>query len=489
MARRLALATSPRRHRLVLRALRDGAITLQRALQVVSETACLSDADVATVEESVLAPTRDGLPLSQRAFTSRLRRAIAAVDERGAAERRSRARTRRGVYGRMIEDGMGCLTMTTDAATIAAILDRLDTAARALRAAGDPRTLDQLRCDLMADALLRGHLSLAGAAARPSRGAAGRVDEGEGPTRHAQDAGTGPARQQAFGSRGSGRRGSNEVPGTARHGPAGRAGPSRHEPDREPGFSEGASGRVRMNDPHPDPDPDPDFDPDPRAGSVCEGPPSSADVVEPERRTGEAPARAWIVVPFEVAVGLSDAPCELPGHGWVTAEHARAVMTRPGSVWHTLPVDVRTGEALARPTAGYRPTPAMVAHVRAVDGTCRAPGCEVLADRCDIDHETPYPAGPTAIGNLVSKHRHHHNLKTAGVWTTRPAADGESGTVEWTTLTGRTYLTRPKNWRAGVQTPSPTPPPGPSSIPPPGSPTSPPPGPPTSPPPSVAPPF
>lgn len=194
--------------------------------------------------------------------------------------------------------------------------------------------------------------------------------------------------------------------------------------------------------------------------------------VEPEGQTGEAPARAWIVVPFEVAAGLSDAPCELPGHGWVTAEHARAIMTRPGSVWHTLPVDVRTGEALARPTAGYRPTAAMVAHVRAVDGTCRAPGCEVLADRCDIDHETPYPAGRTIIGNLVSKHRHHHNLKTAGVWTTRPAPGGEPGTVEWTTLTGRTYLTRPKNWRAGVGTPPPMPPPGPPTLPPTGLPPS-----------------
>ena len=47
----------------------------------------------------------------------------------------------------------------------------------------------------------------------------------------------------------------------------------------------------------------------------------------------------WIVVPFEVATGRSDAPCELPGHGWVTAEHARALITTPDSVWRWLGVD------------------------------------------------------------------------------------------------------------------------------------------------------
>ena len=31
------------------------------------------------------------------------------------------------------------------------------------------------------------------------------------------------------------------------------------------------------------------------------------------------PATVRLVVPFEVAAGLSDAACELVGHGWVTA--------------------------------------------------------------------------------------------------------------------------------------------------------------------------
>lgn len=158
----------------------------------------------------------------------------------------------------------------------------------------------------------------------------------------------------------------------------------------------------------------------------------------------------WIVVPFEVAVGASDAACELPAHGWVTAAHAREIITRPGSVWRTLPVDVRSGQALSRPTRGYRPSADMVEHVEAVDGTCRAPGCEVPAIRCDLDHEVPWPTGPTTVDNLHAKHRFHHNLKTARTWSS--VSTGDRG-LEWTTLTGRTYATHPKDWRAGVGQP------------------------------------
>jgi len=174
----------------------------------------------------------------------------------------------------------------------------------------------------------------------------------------------------------------------------------------------------------------------------------------------------WLIVPFEVAMGSSDAACELPGHGWVTAAHAREIMTRPGSAWRSLPVDLRTGEALSRPTRSYRPTAAMVEHVQAVDGRCRGPGCEVVATRCDLDHETPWPRGETSVGNLHTKHRLHHNLKTGGVWTSTPVGDGG---LEWATLTGRTYVTHPKDWREGVDLPAPdTMPDGPpADVPPP----------------------
>ncbi|NUR79348.1 MAG: hypothetical protein HOQ21_02725 [Dermatophilaceae bacterium] len=60
--------------------------------------------------------------------------------------------------------------------------------------------------------------------------------------------------------------------------------------------------------------------------------------------------------------------------------------------------------------------------------------------------------------NFYAKERRHHNLKTHRVWTSNPAADGG---LEWTTLTGRTYTTYPKDWRKGLGPPPETSPPDP----------------------------
>ena len=165
-------------------------------------------------------------------------------------------------------------------------------------------------------------------------------------------------------------------------------------------------------------------------------------------RLGRRPAATvTLVVPFTTAVGLTDGPCEIPGHGWVTAEHARQIMLNDGSTWRRLAVEADTGAALHLETRAYRPTPAMRAHVEAVDGTCRAPGCTVAAARCDLDHDIPWPYGPTDVSNLTSKHRPHHNLHTNGHWIVH--RDGDL--VRWRTKAGRVYDTYPKDWLDGVR--------------------------------------
>jgi hypothetical protein len=157
-----------------------------------------------------------------------------------------------------------------------------------------------------------------------------------------------------------------------------------------------------------------------------------------------------VVVPVETILGPPDGPsetttegpCELPGHGFVTAAHASEIITAPGSIWRTLLADVTTGQAVAI-SPGYRPTPAMIEHVRALDGTCRGPGCTVPAARCDLDHDTPWPHRPTDIGNLTAKHRQHHRVKTTGWWDTTRDQDA---VLTWHTAAGRTYTTHPKDW-------------------------------------------
>lgn len=183
----------------------------------------------------------------------------------------------------------------------------------------------------------------------------------------------------------------------------------------------------------------------PALGGCATGPAATVDGVEVHRTTigRRPPAHVTVVVPFTTAIGLTDAPCEIPGYGWVAAEHARQIMLNDESTWQRLLVDAESGAALRLETTAYRPTAVMRAHVEAVDGTCRGPGCTIPAARCDLDHDIPWPHGPTAIGNLTNKHRQHHSLHTHGHWSVTREADD---VVRWRTKAGRTYLTRPKDW-------------------------------------------
>ena len=105
--------------------------------------------------------------------------------------------------------------------------------------------------------------------------------------------------------------------------------------------------------------------------------------------------------------------------------------------------DVRhPGDAPAE--ARYLASPTLANFVRCRDLTCRFPGCDKPAERCDIDHTVPYPVGPTHASNLKCLCRYHHLLKTFWIgvkgWRDRQLPDG---TVVWTSPTGHTYTTYP----------------------------------------------
>jgi hypothetical protein len=181
--------------------------------------------------------------------------------------------------------------------------------------------------------------------------------------------------------------------------------------------------------------------------SVREGPDDAAWRTLLGRRPS---ASVTLVVPLPVALGHVDAPCEVPGHGWVGPEQARRMMLHPASRWRMLAVDPSTGAATAVGTTAYRPTASMRAVVEAVDGTCRGPGCTVPAARCDLDHDIPWPHGPTEVTNLTSKHRLHHNARTHGHWSASRDPDAR---VHWRTAAGRRYVTEPKDWLEDLRPP------------------------------------
>ena len=162
------------------------------------------------------------------------------------------------------------------------------------------------------------------------------------------------------------------------------------------------------------------------------------------RGAGADRARVSVVVSLGTLLGEEHGVGEIPGYGFISGDHARQLATARGSVWRRIVTDPVTGAALDVTTHRYRPTAAMAQTVAALDAICRAPGCTTSAHRCDVDHDRPWPAGPTRISNLSAKHRRHHNHKTRGTW--RATTDPD-GTILWRTLSGRTYLTRPTRLR------------------------------------------
>jgi hypothetical protein len=133
--------------------------------------------------------------------------------------------------------------------------------------------------------------------------------------------------------------------------------------------------------------------------------------------------------------GTSDAPGAMLGYEGLLppeliAELAKAARLRP--LIH--PRD-------AAPEAGYVPSRALAEFVRLRDLTCRFPGCDVPATRCDLDHSIPHrEGGPTHASNLSAKCRLHHLLKTFWGWRDEQLRDG---TIIWTSPTGERYVTTP----------------------------------------------
>jgi hypothetical protein len=96
----------------------------------------------------------------------------------------------------------------------------------------------------------------------------------------------------------------------------------------------------------------------------------------------------------------------------------------------------------AEPEPRYRPSAELAEFVRMRDLFCRFPGCDIPADRCDIDHARPWPLGPTHASNLNCKCRTHHLMKTfwADGWKDTQLPDA---TVIWTAPSGKQYTTHP----------------------------------------------
>jgi hypothetical protein len=122
---------------------------------------------------------------------------------------------------------------------------------------------------------------------------------------------------------------------------------------------------------------------------------------------------------------------------------------------------VRQHLATAPPleTDVHDPSEAIARHVRAEAPTCSFYDCPRQARSCDLDHDTPWPRGPTSISNLDPKCRRHHNAKTFGVMQSKLTAGpgAERRTVHWTLPSGIEVTTSPEPLPGVRHYPTPSP--------------------------------
>jgi hypothetical protein len=161
-------------------------------------------------------------------------------------------------------------------------------------------------------------------------------------------------------------------------------------------------------------------------------------------RCGQAHCRAAtgpVPSPVVIHVIADQAGIDGAAPGWMMGSDALIPAELIAELAKSARLRLLIHRADAGPEAGYTPSQALADFVRCRDLTCRFPGCDQPATRCDIDHTIPYAdGGPTHPSNLKTLCRRHHLLKTFWGWRDRQLPDS---TIIWTSPAGQTYVTTP----------------------------------------------
>lgn len=148
-----------------------------------------------------------------------------------------------------------------------------------------------------------------------------------------------------------------------------------------------------------------------------------------------------VTVPALALLGVPDAgQADVEGVGPVPLDIARELC---GSAkgWTRVLTHPESGVVVSVGREQYKPPAALRRMVQWRSGTCRAPGCVLPADRCEIDHTIDWELGGlTELGNLAPLCKGHHDVKHHTTWT---VIQHDDGTMEWTSPTGRRYREEP----------------------------------------------
>lgn len=352
-----------------------------------------TDQNVVAVERLTPEGEVSALPWAHPPFHHALDREIAritATDPRTTIAARDNAKAARDARADAHDDGTATVTITASPTQVAAIADRLHTAARAARHHGDTRTLAQLRADIACALLMHATLTLPQLPADPD------LVTVEHTTALAAILQGLPAGTLNV-----------VVPYSMLHRPS--------------------AGQLPLQ-PHR------------CAIPTC---PATTAVVDPgHHRPQRPPITSEATHPGE-AFAIAEATGAT--NTFLTADAVADLVLTPGTTLHRLLVDPADGRCVERSTIAYQPDADLRAQAMAADGTCRAPGCTRAAVYAQLDHVHEHAAGgPTTLGNLQCLCTVHHDLKTARHW---HATINTHRAVTWTTLLGRIYRTRVRDHR------------------------------------------
>ena len=132
-------------------ALQDGQISYRHATVLADQTFTLSPEDRAALEKAVL-PGAGNLSVSK--FTQKTRKARERLDPESITARHQKSVADRAVFFEPAADGMAYLNAFLPAGQAQAICTRLTSTARSLQRADEPRTLTQLKADVLVDLIL-----------------------------------------------------------------------------------------------------------------------------------------------------------------------------------------------------------------------------------------------------------------------------------------------------------------------------------------------
>jgi hypothetical protein len=386
-------------------ALRDGSIDADKTRVIADGLRGVPPQLAGEVERQVL-PAAPAQTCAQLRYT--VRKAIRDIDPDGCAARRELAEDARRLELWDSDAGTSDLTgRDLPAAAATAAWNRINAIAAALKADGDPRTIDQLRADVFV-ALLRNE--------RPA----------VQPTQARADAEPRPA----------------PSPGTRQPDQDMARGPLDIADAPGPGAVEeiprvgGQGSSVVRSAGH----------------EVADGRSDVVDEVDDARAVAVAVAGEIRDQLTGLSGGLSAAGRQRGGQAALVREAVRrikAATAELNSRWCTTAID---GSVVRHGADSYRAPARMRWLLEARDGTCRFPGCRRKAVQCDADHTEPHhKGGVTCPCNLAILCRRHHRLKQRPEW---QLIQVWHGVLVWIAPTGHWYVIDPGTRDARTGSPS-----------------------------------